>query len=84
MHEAGASTALELAYTLADGWEYLRTGIEVGLAIDDFCTTPILFLGNWHEAFDEIAKLRAARVLWAKIVQQFHPKKSKVVGLTYA
>jgi methylmalonyl-CoA mutase len=81
MHEAGASTALELAYTLADGWEYLRTGIEVGLAIDDFAPRLSFFWGIGMKHFDEIAKLRAARVLWAKIVQQFHPKNPKSLAL---
>ena len=81
MHEAGASTALELAYTLANGWEYLRTGIEVGLAIDDFAPRLSFFWGIGMKHFDEIAKLRAARVLWAKIVQQFHPKNPKSLAL---
>ena len=81
MHEAGASTALELAYTLADGWEYLRTGIGVGLAIDDFAPRLSFFWGIGMKHFDEIAKLRAARVLWAKIVQQFHPKNAKSLAL---
>ena len=81
MHEAGASTALELAYTLADGCEYLRTGIGVGLAIDDFAPRLSFFWGIGMKHFDEIAKLRAARVLWAKIVQQFHPKNAKSLAL---
>ena len=81
MHEAGASTALELAYTLADGWEYLRTGIEAGLAIDDFAPRLSFFWGIGMKHFDEIAKLRAARVLWAKIVQQFQPKNPKSLAL---
>lgn len=81
MHEAGASTALELAYTLADGWEYLRTGIEAGLAIDDFAPRLSFFWGIGMKHFNEIAKLRAARVLWAKIIQQFHPKNPKSLAL---
>ncbi|MEL0275882.1 MAG: methylmalonyl-CoA mutase family protein, partial [Flavobacteriaceae bacterium] len=81
MHEAGASTALELAYTLADGWEYLRTGIEAGLAIDDFAPRLSFFWGIGMKHFNEIAKLRAARVLWAKIIQQFHPKDPKSLAL---
>lgn len=81
MHEAGASTALELAYTLADGWEYLRTGIEVGLSIDDFAPRLSFFWGIGMKHFDEIAKLRAARVLWAKIVKQFDPKNPKSLAL---
>jgi len=81
MHEAGASTALELAYTLADGWEYLRTGIKAGLNIDDFAPRLSFFWGIGMKHFDEIAKLRAARVLWAKIVHQFHPKNPKSLAL---
>ena len=81
MHEAGASTALELAYTLADGWEYLRTGIEVGLSIDDFAPRLSFFWGIGMKHFDEIAKLRAARVLWAKIVKQYDPKNPKSLAL---
>ena len=81
MHEAGASTALELAYTLADGWEYLRTGIKAGLVIDDFAPRLSFFWGIGMKHFNEIAKLRAARVLWAKIVRQFHPKNPKSLAL---
>ena len=81
MHEAGASTALELAFTLADGWEYLRTGIEVGLDIDDFAPRLSFFWGIGMKHFDEIAKLRAARVLWAKIVKQYNPKNPKSLAL---
>ncbi|MBC7928881.1 MAG: methylmalonyl-CoA mutase, partial [Bryobacteraceae bacterium] len=68
MHEAGASAELELAYTLADGLEYLRTGIRAGLAIDDFAPRLSFFWGIGMDFFTEIAKLRAARVLWARLV----------------
>ena len=81
MHEAGASTAIELAYTLADGWEYLRTGIAAGLSIDDFAPRLSFFWGIGMKHFDEIAKLRAARVLWAKIVTQFDPQNPKSTAL---
>ena len=81
MHEAGASTAIELAYTLADGWEYLRTGIAAGLSIDDFAPRLSFFWGIGMQHFDEIAKLRAARVLWAKIVAQFDPQNPKSTAL---
>ena len=78
MQEAGATADLELAYTLADGLEYLRTGIAAGLDIDDFCPAPQLLLGDvGMNHFMEIAKLRAARVLWAKIVKRFNPQESQ-------
>ena len=69
MQEAGATADLELAYTLADGLEYLRTGVKAGLSIDDFAPRISFFWGIGMNHFMEIAKLRAARVLWAKIVQ---------------
>lgn len=81
MHEAGAPADLELAYTLADGWEYLRTGIEAGLKIDDFAPRISFFFGIGMNPFIEMAKLRAARLLWAKIVQGFSPQKSKAMAL---
>jgi methylmalonyl-CoA mutase len=81
MHEAGASADIELAYTLADGLEYIRTGIKAGLDIDDFAPRLSFFWGIGMNHFMEIAKMRAARMLWAKIVQQFHPKKSKSMAL---
>jgi len=77
MHEAGAPAALELAYTLADGLEYIRTGIDAGLAIDDFAPRISFFWGIGMNHFIEIAKMRAARVLWSKIVSQFHPSNPK-------
>jgi methylmalonyl-CoA mutase len=81
MHEAGAPADLELAYTLADGLEYLRRGIEAGLDIDDFAPRLSFFWGIGMNHFMEIAKLRAGRLLWAKLVQQFNPKDSKSVAL---
>ena len=81
MQEAGATADLELAYTLADGLEYLRTGIEAGLSVDEFAPRISFFWGIGMNHFMEIAKLRAARVLWAKIVQRFHPKNPKSLAL---
>ena len=81
MHEAGAPAHLELAFTLANGLEYLKTGVKVGLNIDDFAPRISFFWAIGMNMFMEIAKLRAARVLWAEIVAQFNPKnpKSKVL-----
>jgi methylmalonyl-CoA mutase len=81
MHEAGATTDLELAYTLADGLEYLRTGIAAGLDIDHFAPRLSFFWGIGMNHFMEIAKMRAARVLWAKIVKGFNPKNAKSMAL---
>ena len=81
MHEAGASADIELAYTLADGLEYLRTGLEAGLAIDDFAPRISFFWGIGMNHFMEIAKMRAARMLWAKIVRQFNPQNPKSMAL---
>lgn len=81
MHEAGASADIELAYTLADGLEYLRTGLAAGLAIDDFAPRLSFFWGIGMNHFMEIAKLRAARLLWARIVKQFSPKNAKSMAL---
>jgi len=77
MQEAGATADLELAYTLADGLEYLRTGISTGLDIDDFAPRLSFFWAIGMNHFMEIAKLRAGRLLWAKIVKQFNPKDPK-------
>jgi methylmalonyl-CoA mutase len=74
MHEAGASADLELAYTLADGLEYIRTGIAAGLEIDDFAPRLSFFWGIGMNHFMEIAKLRAGRLLWSEIVKAFNPK----------
>lgn len=81
IHEAGAGADIELAYTLADGLEYLRTGIEAGLDIDDFAPRLSFFWGIGMNHFMEVAKMRAGRVLWAKIVKQFNPKNEKSMAL---
>jgi methylmalonyl-CoA mutase len=81
MQEAGATADLELAYTLADGLEYLRTGVNVGLSIDDFAPRISFFWDIGMNFFMEVAKLRAARMLWAKIVKQFNPKNPKSLAL---
>lgn len=81
MHEAGAPAHLELAYTLADGLEYIRTGIQAGIAIDDFAPRLSFFWGIGMNFFMEVAKMRAARVLWAKIVKEFNPGKSRSMAL---
>ena len=77
MQEAGASADLELAYTLSDGIEYIRTGLSTGLEIDSFAPRLSFFWAIGMNYFMEIAKLRAARVLWARLLQQFSPKNSK-------
>jgi methylmalonyl-CoA mutase len=81
MHEAGATAEIELAYTLADGLEYLRTGVNSGLDIDDFAPRLSFFWGIGMDYFMEIAKMRAGRLLWAKIVNQFNPKNLKSMAL---
>lgn len=81
MQEAGATADLELAYTLADGLEYLRAGMNAGLNIDDFAPRISFFWGIGMNYFMEIAKLRAARVLWAKIVKSFNPQNPKSLAL---
>ena len=81
MHEAGAPADIELAYTLADGLEYIRTGIEAGLDIDKFAPRLSFFWGIGMNHFMEIAKLRAGRLLWAKIVKQFNPTNPKSMSL---
>jgi methylmalonyl-CoA mutase len=81
MQEAGATADLEMAYTLADGLEYLRTGIKAGLDIDDFAPRLSFFWAIGMNHFMEIAKMRAARLLWAKIVKQFNPKNPKSLAL---
>ena len=77
MHEAGAPASMELAYTLADGVEYIRTGIQAGLKIDEFAPRLSFFWGIGMNHFVEIAKMRAGRMLWAKLLQQFNPKNEK-------
>jgi methylmalonyl-CoA mutase len=81
MQEAGATADLELAYTLADGWEYLRTGIKAGLDIDAFAPRISFFWAVGMNFFMEIAKMRAARLLWAKIVKTFDPQNPKSMSL---
>jgi methylmalonyl-CoA mutase len=81
IHEAGATADLELAYTLADGLEYLRTGVKTGLDIDDFAPRLSFFWAIGMNHFMEIAKMRAGRLLWAKIVSQFKPKNPKSLVL---
>ncbi len=81
MHEAGATAAIELAYTLADGLEYLKTGISKGLKIDEFAPRISFFWGIGMNHFMEIAKMRAGRLLWAKLVKQFNPKNPKSMAL---
>ena len=81
MQEAGATADIELAYTLADGVEYLRTGIQAGLSVDDFAPRISFFWAIGMNHFMEIAKMRAARVLWAKLVKQFEPRKLKSLAL---
>jgi methylmalonyl-CoA mutase len=81
MQEAGATADLELAYTLADGLEYLRTGVAAGLDIDDFAPRLSFFWAIGMNHFMEIAKMRAGRLLWAKIVNQFNPKQDKSLAL---
>ncbi|HCS19892.1 MAG TPA: methylmalonyl-CoA mutase [Bacteroidetes bacterium] len=81
MHEAGATAEIELAYTLADGLEYLRKGIEAGLDIDAFAPRLSFFWAIGMDHFMEIAKMRAGRVLWSELVSRFHPKNPKSLAL---
>jgi methylmalonyl-CoA mutase len=81
MQEAGATADIELAYTLADGLEYLRTGVAAGLDIDEFAPRLSFFWDIGMNHFMEIAKMRAARLLWAKIVKGFNPKNPKSLAL---
>ncbi|MBL7802438.1 MAG: methylmalonyl-CoA mutase [Saprospiraceae bacterium] len=81
MHEAGAPAEMELAYTLADGLEYLRTGLAAGLDIDDFAPRLSFFWGIGMNHFREIAKMRAGRLLWAKLLRQFNAQNAKSLAL---
>jgi len=81
MHEAGATADLEMAYTLADGLEYVRAGIKAGIDIDVFAPRLSFFWAEGMNYFMEIAKLRGARVLWAKIINMFNPKNPKSLAL---
>jgi methylmalonyl-CoA mutase len=77
MQEAGATADIELAYTLADGLEYIRTGLSTGMKIDEFAPRLSFFWAIGMNHFMEIAKMRAARMIWAKLMKQFHPKDEK-------
>ena len=81
IQEAGATNDIEMAYTLADGLEYLRTGIKAGIDVDAFAPRLSFFWGIGMNHFMEIAKMRAARMIWAKLVNQFHPKNPKSLSL---
>ena len=81
MQEAGATASIELAYTLANGLEYIRSGLKAGLTIDEFAPRLSFFWGIGMNHFVEIAKMRAARLLWSKIVKQFNPKNKKSLSL---
>ena len=81
MHEAGASPEQELAYTLADGMEYLKSGIDAGIPVDKFAPRISFFFGTGMDLFTEVAKLRAARYLWAKIVSGYSPENPKSMAL---
>ncbi len=81
MQEAGATCDIELAYTLADGLEYIRKGLEAGMDIDTFAPRLSFFWAIGMNHFMEIAKMRAARMLWAKLVKQFNPKNEKSLSL---
>ncbi len=81
MQEAGATAEIELAYTLANGLEYVREGLKAGLNIDDFAPRLSFFWGIGMNHFEEIAKMRAARMLWAKMIKTFGPKNNKSMAL---
>lgn len=81
MQEAGATSEIELAYTLADGLEYVRAGINAGMSIDDFAPRLSFFWAIGMNHFEEIAKMRAARMLWAKLIKQFNPQNPKSMAL---
>lgn len=81
IHEAGAPADLELAYTLADGWEYIKAGLKAGLKVDDFVPRFSFFWGIGMQMFMEIAKMRAGRILWARIVNQYNPENKKSLAL---
>ena len=81
MHEAGATADIELGYTLADAIEYVKTGINTGLDVDDFAPRISFFWGIGMNHFMEIAKMRAGRLLWAKLMKQFNPKNPKSLSL---
>ena len=80
MQEAGATADIELGYTLADGLEYVRTGLAAGLTIDSFAPRLSFFWAIGMNHFMEIAKLRAARVLWARLIKAFNPSEPEIDG----
>jgi methylmalonyl-CoA mutase len=81
IQEAGGTADIEMAYTLADGLEYIRTGIKAGLTVDEFAPRISFFWGVGKNFFMEIAKMRAARLIWAKLIKQFNPKNPKSMAL---
>ena len=81
MQEAGATADIELAYTIADGLEYIRTGINAGIDIDKFAPRLSFFWAEGMNYFMEVSKLRAGRLLWAKLVKMFNPKNPKSLAL---
>ncbi len=81
MEEAGATSDIEMAYTLADGWDYARAGVNAGMSIDTFAPRLSFFWAQGMNYFMEIAKMRAARVLWAKIIKTFNPQNAKSLAL---
>ena len=81
MQEAGATQEIELAYTLADGLEYVRAGLKAGMSIDDFAPRLSFFWAVGMDTVTEIAKMRAARVLWAQLIKSFNPKNEKSMAL---
>ncbi len=81
MHEAGATADIELAFTIADGLEYVKTGVAAGIDIDNFAPRLSFFWGIGMNHFMEVAKMRAGRLLWAKIIKQFNPKNPKSMAL---
>lgn len=81
MQEAGATPVLEMAYTLADGLEYVRTGIKAGMNVDDFAPRLSFFWAIGMNHFMEIAKMRAARYIWAELLKQFNPQNPKSLAL---
>jgi methylmalonyl-CoA mutase len=81
MQEAGATADLEMAYTLADGLEYVRTGLRSGIDIDAFAPRLSFFWAQGKNYFMEVAKMRAARAIWAKLIRQFNPKNPKAMAL---
>src|SRR5690606_18276032 len=81
MQEAGATPVLEMAYTLADGYEYVKTGLQAGLNIDDFAPRLSFFWAIGMNYYQEIAKMRAARIIWAEMMKEFNPKSDKSLML---